>query len=319
MKRIFAWQTDTAGCFLYRLYWPLNQLNKHKFRAHWGSPGPDLFDYDVVIGQRIAGKNELWERVCKDPDALAVYDLDDDLLHVDPQNKTIHDIYAPMANDTWINIGMADRITVSTPKLAQMLDDQMHLGDRLFVLPNCLPQSWMGYRPPPEPKVVGWAGSMFHQQDWWAIPHELEALYRDFPTVSFHVMGANYLAETNLPVRFSGWSTMEAYHSQMNFSFGVVPLMRSPFNDMKSHCKVLEYAAKGIPAVAQNIGQYPDFIEHGKNGLLVHAELDSDWHWQLRQMMEPGVCEELGRAAYQTALNFTVERNIHLWEDVYAS
>lgn len=319
MKRIFAWQTDTAGCFLYRLYWPLNQLNKHKFRAHWGSPGPDLFDYDVVIGQRIAGKNDLWEKVCADPNTLAVYDLDDDLLHVDPQNEAIYSIYNPMTEDTWYNIFIADRVTVSTPKLAEMLDQQLHLGDRLYVLPNCLPQSWMDYRPPPAPTVIGWAGSMFHKQDWLTLPGELESLAREFPQMSFHTMGANYLAGYRLPVRFTNWSTMEAYHSQMNFSFGVVPLLRSPFNDMKSHCKVLEYAAKGIPAVAQNIGQYPDFIEHGKNGLLVHPDQDSDWHWQLRQMMDPAVQLELGKAVYQTALNFTIERNIHLWEAVYDS
>lgn len=319
MKRIFAWQTDTAGCFLYRLYWPLTNLNKKKFQAQWGVPGSDIFDYDVVIGQRIAGKNELWEQICAAPGLLAVYDLDDDLLHVDPENKAIYNIYAPMADDTWHNIYLADVVTVSTPKLAGMLDTHLHLGDRLHVLPNCLPQSWMAYRPPPENLVVGWAGSMFHRQDWYVMPEIMSLFHQRHPEAVFHTIGANYMTDSTMRTKFTAWSTMESYHQILDFSFGVVPLFRSPFNDMKSHCKVLEYASKGIPAVAQSIGQYPDFIDHGVNGRLVHPELDSDWFWQLSQMMEPGAIEELGKAAYQTALNFTIERNIHLWESVYDS
>lgn len=35
MKRIFAWQTDTAGCFMYRIFWPLSRLDKSKFAAKW--------------------------------------------------------------------------------------------------------------------------------------------------------------------------------------------------------------------------------------------------------------------------------------------
>jgi len=317
MKRIFAWQTDTAGCFLYRLYWPLTHLDKKKFQPQWGAPGPDILDYDVVIGQRIAGQNDQWEQICADPNTLAVYDLDDDLLHVDPQNKAIYNIYAPMVDDTWRNIYLADQVTVSTPKLAEMLDQHLHLADRLHVLPNCLPQSWMQYRPPPTNLTVGWSGSMFHQQDWEVLPEVLEMFHNMFPNMVFHTMGANYLTGTSIPVRFTSWSTMESYHPAMDFSFGVAPLMKSSFNEKKSHCKVLEYASKGIPAIAQAIGQYPDFIDHRTNGLLVHPELDSDWFWQLRQMMEPGVIEQLGKAAYQTALNFTIERNIHLWEEVF--
>lgn len=312
MKRIFAWQTDTAGCFLYRLYWPLTHLDKKKFEVHWGAPGPDIHEYDVVIGQRLAGPNDLWRELCADPNVMTVYDMDDDLLHVDPENTVPYSIYGPVTAGTFRNIAQADKVTVSTPALADMLDT---IADT-YVLPNCLPQSWMQYREPPWPPIVGWAGSMFHAQDWGGIPEQLAALIGAHPQYRLHTIGANYM--TGLPVRSTSWSTMESYHQSLDFSLGIAPLMYSRFNDMKSHAKVLEYASKGIPAVATSIGQYRSFINHGVNGHLVISP--EHWLGDLTSILgyQEGLVE-MGKAAYQTALNFTIERNIHLWEAVYAS
>lgn len=313
MKRIFAWQTDTAGCWKYRIHWPLTHLDKKKFEVHWGAPGPDIHDYDIVIGQRLAGPNDLWRELCADPNVMTVYDMDDDLLHVDPVNTVPYSIYGPVTADTFRNIAQSDKVTVSTPALADMLDP---IAD-VSVLPNCLPQSWMQYREPPWPPIVGWAGSMFHAQDWGGIPEQLAGLLGAHPEYRLHTIGANYMS--GLQVRSTSWSTMEAYHSVLDFSVGIAPLLDSPFNKRKSHCKLLEYASKGIPAVASPVcDQYRDFIDHGVNGFIIDDP--EAWLGYLRTAtFEQGFLQELGKAAYQTALNFTIERNIHLWEAVYAS
>lgn len=313
MKRIFAWATDSAGCWMYRLYWPLTHLDKHKFEVKWGAPGPDIFDYDIVIGQRIAGENELWRKLCMDPNVFAVYDLDDDLLNVDPENEVPYSIYHSMATDTRVNIDMADAVTVSTPNLADMFNQS-----GVHVLPNCLPQSYMQYRQPPWPPVIGWGGSMFHRQDWGGIPGRIaDGIARVPGPVSFHTVGADYIGSHFLH-RYTGWSTVDSYLNSLDFSFGIAPLVPTKFNASKSHVKLLEYASKGIPAIAMNWGQYPDFIEHGTNGMLVNdPEQWTDWIAMLADDQE--YVHEMGLAAYQTALRFTTERNIHLWESVYES
>src|SRR5262245_13831511 len=103
MKRIFAWQTDTAGCFMYRLYWPLTHLDKTKFEVAWGVPPPDIFDYDVVIGQRISGQNALWQQLCADPNVLTIYDIDDNILNVEQNNIVTHAIDAHPKDGTRVN------------------------------------------------------------------------------------------------------------------------------------------------------------------------------------------------------------------------
>lgn len=314
--RIFAWMTDTAGCFLYRLFWPLTtlispQFDPHdQFEAQWGAPGPDIGDFNVVIGQRIAGHSELWRTICADPNILAVYDLDDNLLIVDPANVPIYNIYAPLGEGTAGNIRAADVVTVSTPNLAAAIS---HLNPNIVVLPNCLPQAWI--QPPVKlhrPQVIGWGGSFFHGDDFRGVP---EALKMIFPhhNVRYQTHGANYLP--GLPVQFHGWTTLEQYHQQMNFDIGIAPVRQTPFNNCKSHCKVLEYASRGIPAVATRWGQYPEFIDDGINGFLVDDP--AEFTDALEAMLDPPTWSAMSAAAALRAGDYTIEGNIHKWAQVY--
>lgn len=319
MKRIFAWQTDTAGCFMYRIYWPLNALNKDRFEVAWGAPPPDIFDYDVVIGQRLAGHNPLWQELCRNPNIFTVYDIDDDLINIGPENPVPYSIYHPVVDETIANIAMADMVTVASEAFSDWLLSRKIVSSQIAVLRNCLPRAWMEYRPPPAQPVVGWAGSMFHAQDWdpdaTKIVAGLRLLKEWRPEIDFHMIGANYLGSG----RTTAWSTMDAYHSALNFTVGVAPLQRSTFNNHKSHCKLLEYASKGIPAVASFVNrEYIQWIDSGRNGYLLDDLATADtWATMIENCLDDA--EALGRAAYRKALQYTIEGNIHLWEKIYES
>src|SRR5262245_16935311 len=215
MKRIFAWQTDSAGCYMYRIYWPLTHLDKTKFEVNWGAPGPDIFDYDVVIGQRIAGQSALWQQLCADPNIFTVYDIDDNLLAVDQNNTVPYSIYDHQREGTAANIKAADIVTVASSSFAEWLTGSNLINSEVAVLPNCLLRSWMQYRPPPNPPILGWAGSMFHGQDFTeeatAVVAGIRLVKQVLPSLQLHMIGANYLP-TSLPTRTTGWSTMDAYH-----------------------------------------------------------------------------------------------------------
>lgn len=309
MKRIFAWQTDTAGCFLYRIFWPLTNLPKDQFEVSWGAPGPDIFDYDIVIGQRIIGDNELWQKLCADPSVAAVYDLDDYLIGLDPDSE-LYGHFAPQAPGTERNIAAADLVTVSTPRLANRLRD---LNKNTTVLPNCLPQEMIRHLSLPYVPVVGWAGSMFHGRDFDGIYEQIHAFKTRIPRAQVVTHGANYLG--GLSDRNWGWTTMESYMASSDFNIGIAPLRRTPFNDMKSHCKLLEYAARGIPAVATAWGQYSDWITDGVNGFLVD-DMD-EWFDGLIALTDDQIRDEMGRSARQKAEIYTIERRIGLWVEAY--
>jgi glycosyltransferase involved in cell wall biosynthesis len=101
----------------------------------------------------------------------------------------------------------------------------------------------------------------------------------------------------------------------MDFNIGIAPLVRTTFNEHKSWIKVLEYAARGVPAVAPRVGQYPEFIEHGTNGFLydVLEEIPP----LLLRLSDDGLRCQMGGAAMNTALQYTIDKQIGRWETIY--
>jgi len=313
VTRIFAIATDGAACYLYRLHYPLNKLDPSRFEVHWSPPPPDPSLGDVVIGQRIAGKNTAWEEMCANPNLLAVYDLDDNLLEVDPSNSLPYSIYAPIAADTANNIRLANVVTVSTPKLAARMRE---LNPNVVVLPNCLPADWIASvrHQQGDEVIVGWAGSMFHQQDWPGVGQQLAIYAAHEPRARFHCIGANYMAP-HVRARYTGWDIMENYWKAMDFSIGIAPLVDTPFNQCKSGIKVKEYFAQGVPAIASDIGEYADIIDHGVNGFLVREP--DDWPKYLHALTDDTLREQMSNAAMLKALEFTIDKHVSKWEAVY--
>lgn len=322
-RRIWVVQTDTAGCWWYRLRTPLMALDPDQFEVMWRGPEiAELIQGDIVIGQRIAGPNPAWLQICEKPGVLAVYDLDDNLLDVDPANTVPYSIYAPIHDDTAWNIAAADVVTVSTRTLAGVIRQR---NPNVVVLPNCLPDSWL--EPDPAGRYresdliwIGWAGSMFHQQDW--TPDVVDALAELKATdrrIRYHMVGANYIGA--LADRVSPWSTMDALHAALDFDLGLAPLSPSGFNASKSWIKALEYAGRGIPLLGSFAGQYPEWCDQisamARPGELVSPGVG--WFDALQFMLNSRpTLKQRSAAAYEAAQAWTISKQIHRWTEVYS-
>jgi glycosyltransferase involved in cell wall biosynthesis len=310
MKRVFAWQTDTSTCHLYRTQFPFMELAKLGWYVEWGAPPPNIRDFDVIVGQRLAGHNDLWLELAEDFKGLLVYDLDDDLVDVDPENTVPYSIYQPAREGTMRNIMAADVVTVSTPHLAEKISK---INPEVVVLPNCIHESWLNQAIPNGP-TVGWAGSPFHGQDFQM--HFIGAMFRlreRHPEVRFHTMGGHYLG--NLTHKRTGYQPMEHALRDMDFWVGLAPLKRCEFNESKSWCKALEYACRGIPIVASDVGQYPQWLGESGGGLLVRE--GDRWDEVIEYTLDPDWRAKAASAAYAKAAQWTIDKKVHLWEAVY--
>jgi hypothetical protein len=311
-RRIFVIATDGAACLHYRLRLPLLNLNPEEFEVIWEPPDNQWHSGDLVIGQRIAGENQAWLDMCEAPGLTTVYDLDDNLLRVDRANSVPFSIYNPIIPGTYANIAASTVVTVSTPKLAEAMK---FINPNTFVLPNCLSTDYIAdIQFPQEHITVGWCGSMFHIQDWGGVAQQLAIYAQQEPRARFSTIGADYMNPV-VPARVHHWTTVEGAWHAMDFNIGIAPLVRTTFNEHKSWIKVLEYAARGVPAVAPRIGQYPEFIEHGRNGYLydVLEEIPS----LLLQLSDDGLRCQMGDAAMNTALQYTIDKQIGRWETIY--
>lgn len=315
--RVFGWQTSTAAEHHFRIGMPFPLLDPTRFDVNFGQPGEDIFDYDVVFAHRLAGPAPLWDKLCANPNVLTIYDMDDDLLCVDPENTAPYRIFAPLAADTKRNVEQADMVTVPNQALAFRYHQ---FNSRVGVLPICIPDD-LPYRPKPasDQFTVGWAGSMHKRQDWEpdAIASRLLLYSKLQPEARFHVMGGDYtkgLLGSRCRHTPFVLDCLD-YYRHLDFDIGINPLMRSKFNAVKSHTKLIEYGARAIPTVASAIGENTEWIKHGINGFLVHDP--SEWVPLLLALSDPETYPVMAAAAYQSSLAWTIGKHIHLWESAF--
>jgi len=327
---VFGWYANFDGCGYYRVIKPLEAL-QDLYRAFGIATQSsrilqnDWQDLDVVVGQRVCRAEKeydaahLWLDICKDPNVMAVYEIDDDLFNLDPSNPAYPDF-----SDTKIQhnirtcIAQADLVTVSTEPLREQL--LMYNGN-IKVLPNYVDEDLLNIprNPLRHQTMIGWAGSQTHSMDFPMMGDALEQLVKD--DVVFMTIGGRYgedLPKHNL--RHLPWfsSTRKLYSHIARFDIGVAPLKQHVFNDSKSWIKVLEYAALGIPCVASAARPYENFVEHGVTGFL--ASTQADWHKYLKMLVEDvGLRLQMGQAARDKASDFTIQKNIDMWLNAYTA
>jgi glycosyltransferase involved in cell wall biosynthesis len=316
MIRVFGWRTTLAGEEHFRIGMPFAHLDPSRFEVTVGQPGPDIHDYDVVFVHRLAGPNQLWHELCADPKILAIYDMDDDLLCVDPVNTVPHQIFAPLAAETLRNVQVADLVTVTTPALAERYR-QIH--PYVAVLPICIPDEMPDWPiPEREGLTVGWAGGMHKRQDWPGVAWKLREYAELVPRARFRMIGADYTGGLlgrrceYIPYQ----DDVYEFYRSIDFDIGIAPMIDTRFNRGKCHTKLIEYGARGIPTVASAIGEYVTWIEHGVNGLLVHHP--DEWVAHLLTLTDDDTRAAMAKAAHDTARLWTISKHIGKWEAVFS-
>lgn len=321
MTRIFFWAADSGGCAYYRCSLPAGALASLGYDTLVSTVMPnEWMTADVIVGQRVCqpGPTSRWQQLARDGRSALVYEVDDDLLDVDPSNGPAWDFFGrPEIRANVIrNIEVADLVTVTTEPLAELI---RHRNPNVAVLPNCIPASLLDAPHCAGPKgvTIGWSGGVSHQLDLAEAHPAVRQFLRRYPDVGLHVMGAaGPDFHRGLPaerVRTTGWiESVTAFHQAVDFDIALAPLRPSPFNRSKSAIRCLEAAALGIPVIASDFGPYAEFVEHGDTGLLVRQP--HEWGRHLRALLDPWVRREMGAKARTLAARHTIEGNVELWE-----
>lgn len=342
--KIYPWQTDTAGCFYQRLKLPLDALEAaypDEFEVCWTCE-PKAGEGDarsVVLGQRIMGHgtegDPRWLDYCRNPGILAVIEVDDDILDLDPGNTVPYSIFTPNRLGTMENIYHSNAVIASTGNLAWKIWSGVFEGEGsitaaeglIYVAPNCVADGSVIEREAPASSgalTIGWAGSMFHQQDFPpSLVEQLAAVRDDHPDVRWLTIGANYLGWGN----HIGWGSIENYHAALrHLDIGIAPIARTPFNASKSWIKALDYMAHGVVPVVEHWGQYPELLGYdGRTASTtpgwpyVGLSVDIfDWQTYLDKAI---VDLRLGlfdhHAIAERAREFEISRQVHRWAEVF--
>lgn len=325
--KIFGLPVGDDGCGYYRCYQPLSELRKHGHHVMLPTRGmvwlPDAElnagQIDVLVGQLITGPRGLgiWEEWAGK--TKLVYDIDDDVFSSDHEGSLWHRM--PETRDIAAYLlSLADLVTVSVPALVDVVTKY---NPNVAVLGNCVHENLLAMDRPVRDRVtVGWAGGTSHLRDFQYVKPMLRKFLQRNPAADMHFIGGDYsplleLAEDRC--RATKWTPdVWDYYAGIDFDVGIAPLdPAAPFNRCKSHIKILEYAALGIPCVASDAEPYRDFVQHGTSGFLVRY--DHEWGRYLRDLVnDEAMRTEMGAAAKKIAAGWTVQQRWADWEKAYA-
>lgn len=327
-----GWQADESACGFYRMQQPfraLDELDGVRAEAQLVWSGPELVDSDIAVIQRASERAAVGFLLeVQRRGTPVVYEVDDDLLHLDPRNPLFNH-YQVRSRRLAVAAGIeaANAVTCSTEPLAAEL---RKLNPRVYVLPNSLPEYWQQLSELAElngqddslVRVV-WAGSLTHGQDFHgnAARYGVTRLARE-GGIEFHMIGYDYGPRLGVETTFHPWRpSIESFHRYLvglDAQIGLCPLARTKFNASKSGLKAMEYQAAGIVPVATRCEAYDDVIEHGETGFLCTSEMQ--WKDALHTLATD---HELRRKMAANCLALTKGRlyssRAELWLAAYAS
>lgn len=336
--RIFGGHDGGSGCSFYRIEMPLGELARHDgYEVTMADAGDKvtgtptitarhLEGHDVIVAQRWNTHKglEIWRRA-RTPFTRLVYELDDDVFSITPENWNAYNLYRdPVIRDAVEHsVEVADLVTVSTGPLAEVMREY---NPNVAVLGNCVP-GWVLNLPPArhERPRAGWQGAASHGIDIGIIAAPLRRFVKHFPGWDVQLNGTDYGPTLKLPhgrYFYAGWTQVntdpEGFYSGINFDIGLCPLAPSDFTRSKSAIKAIEYGARGIPVIATDCPAYRAVVTHGVNGFLVKQ--DHEWFGYLRELAgDDALRQTMSAAARDMARQHLIEDRWTEWRAAYES
>lgn len=329
--RIFA-PHDGLGCGYYRVVVPVTELGRHghvvSTPKQGGAEQSALVprDWDVIIGQRFSNfEGTSWWRKQRTGTNRLVYETDDDIFSINPENEVAFAEYSKLSNRAAIQayITYADLTTVTCEQLSSVM---IQHATQTAVLPNFI-----------RPKVLdlpraglhdgrrrlGYMGGGSHIKDLSLAVPAVEQFIRNNHDWDLHLVGTDYRGLFKLPpkrMKHSPWKSVaddeRGFYESLDFDIALAPLADNRFNRSKTAIKGLEYNARGIPVIASDAGPYSSYVTHGVNGLLVKQP--HEWLKWLRFLAkEHDYRETMSCCAKEVASEHTIDKNWQLWEAAY--
>jgi glycosyltransferase involved in cell wall biosynthesis len=323
-----GWLADTEGVGYYRIRVPLDALERRGHSVVYRGDMPWRHGKrpptHVLVGQRVSNPGPSRRWLYSRGEVRRVYELDDDLLNVDPTSAKARTYYGdPQLRARVLeNIRSADAVTVSTDYLARVVRAEYGVQAPVYVLPNCLERHVLDVPLVDQAgaPTVGWYGSSTHRGDFERIRRPLARWLAAHPDVPMVMGGANYGALLGVDAQVRPWRPVwrdaVAYMRGIDVQIGLAPLANTQFNRCKSAIRLIEHGARGIPMIASDVEPYRRYVRHGETGFLI--EHDREWPDALDALVkDPDLRVRMGAAAREQAAGWVIDDHIHLWEAAY--
>ena len=264
-----------------------------------------------------------------------VYDIDDLIWEIQEDNAA-YSVYAPgsegRATITDIIARGCDAVTCTNDFLRKGIAEYTGKElDKIKVFKNYIDldlYKWKSKRKDSYEITIGYFGSSSHFNDL-VNPGFIDALERimaEYPQVRFYTIGAMIQSiKKKFGSRYTtGFGDHDIYKwvKMMPLLLADVDIFVAPLKDLtyaraKSGIKYLEYSSMQVPGVYQDIRQYHEIVEDGKNGFL--CKTTTEWYKSLKALIEDKeLRRKIGLEAYKTVKkDWQIQNNVKQYVDFF--
>jgi len=298
-EKAVAMLKDKGGSGWWRMVIPARYMQKDGWRFDCTAAQvkfDHLLEYDTIFVQRIHDWESYYtlERL-KAAGKRIVYDIDDDLFNITPDNPAYNTITRDDQLAAAQCMKLADLVTTTTAELQRRLTGVMD-GVAPLVIPNAwdVDDNWtptFKTGSPDGKRRIFWSGGASHGADWEVCFEAVHRVMQDCDDVRLVIAGfLPPCIENNARldpfagrVEYVGFRHPETYYNLIHHvraEVALCPLRSTGFNAAKSPIKYLEYSSIGIPTVASNWLPYSAVIQGDAKGKL--ASTTEEWEEAIR-------------------------------------
>jgi len=264
---------------------------------------PDIRKYDAIFIYEEASRigPAIIERLIHRAGVPIVYDFCDPIYMAYKSRKNSYLSYLKFFGKTATICRLSQHVLVGNRDLASYA---LQHNPRVTIVPitiDLVEYTEKTYPPrASENRVptIGWTGS--HSTLWFLVGaggmlRELRRA-REF---ELRVLGAAGFQLEGVSVRAEPWSPAREVSFLHECDIGIMPIADFEWARLRSHLKVRQYMAVGLPSVASPAGVIADLIQDGVNGFL--ATSPDEWIQKLTLLLdEPALRQSIGKKARQT-------------------
>jgi hypothetical protein len=246
------------------------------------------------VNRDLLAGDPAWERRLARAGRPVVFDFDDAIYLTDRRGHFPRALEAA----TWVLAGNAT-----------LAAEARRHSDRVSVLPTSIEVGrYQVTRHDERPLRVGWCGSdLSIRQTLVPLLPLLGRLQRQLGFRFVVMSWPRPALSGDLAWDFVPWSPRAEARLGEHFDLGLMPLRDTPFQAAKCGCKLLQYLACGLPAVATPLGVNADILAGSQAGLA--ARSDDDWAAAIAHFAAPARRAEAGRRGRAwVAAHYSLER-----------
>lgn len=338
---VFSREREDWAVIRLRLLDPLAELEKSGrvavtvvSRYDESIPVEEVLNADIWVIHREFADHEYSEGLLKAARLMGkvvVFEIDDLVTQL-PRSHAMYDYCTRVTPDVLGAAREADFVTGTTERLLiDLAKDEPSILDKAHVLKNVVNTDIWGasfFERPQfsgDPFIVGWSGSMTHDDDLALVGDAIRYLSRKHREgIEFHFHGYVPQALKDIPgVKLMRGPTVDYHHHIQTIRdapmhLALAPLTDHPFNQAKSDLKWIEYSIASVPAVFSKVAAYTNSVIDGVNGFLVENNTQAWIDAIERAMTDESLRRRVASEAFrEVKARRTVEASAEQWDRTY--